>query len=83
MIQLVLGIVADINEVSVGWGRSARAHAALFLLAAAPYCLAHDFVCNVQFQNPASISLLSVGTSSVLDDLHGSINLLLMRGTVL
>jgi hypothetical protein len=50
MIQLVLGIVADKNDTPVGWGRSARVRVALLLLAAAPYCMAHDFVCNVQFQ---------------------------------
>jgi hypothetical protein len=35
------------------------------------------------FENPASISLRNLDTSSVLEDPHGSIDHLLMHGTVL
>jgi hypothetical protein len=49
MIQPVLGILADDNDATIGWGRSTRTGVALLLLVVAPYCLAHDFVGDVLF----------------------------------
>jgi hypothetical protein len=47
MIKLVLGIIANNDDIAIDWGRTARAHVTLLLLVAASYCLVHNFVCNV------------------------------------
>jgi hypothetical protein len=75
--------VADEDD-AVGWGRSARSHVVLLLLAAAPYRLAQGFARDVRFQKSCQYhGLQNADTSSVLEDLHGRFDLLLTRGTIL
>jgi hypothetical protein len=72
------------EDNAVSWGRPVRACIALLLLVVAPYHLAHDFDCSVCFQKSSQYhGLRNADTSSVLEDPHGSINLLLMHGTIL